>query len=61
VFGRTVNLAARIADYARAGEVLVEEGVTLSGPGGGVEFDLVGPVGLKGVSVPVTVYAARAS
>src|SRR5215211_2987342 len=60
VFGRTVNLAARIADYARAGEVLVEEGVTLSGPGGGVEFDLVGPVGLKGVSVPVTVYAARA-
>ncbi|MBD0329962.1 MAG: adenylate/guanylate cyclase domain-containing protein [Thermoleophilia bacterium] len=59
VFGRTVNLASRIADYARPGEVLVDERVTRDAAGAGIRFEPVGPVRLKGIAGPVTVYAAR--
>lgn len=56
-FGRTVNLAARIADYARPREVVVsEEVVALSGDD--AEFREIGPVGLKGVDAPVTLLTA---
>ena len=49
-YGRTVNIAARIADYARPGEVLVtQEVVDLAGDAP-VTFTDVGPVDLKGVS-----------
>jgi adenylate cyclase len=48
-FGQTVNLSARIADYARAGEVLVNEAVAHASGEDGVAFDDIGPVELKGV------------
>jgi adenylate cyclase len=48
-FGRTVNLAARIAEYARPGEVLVSQAVVEAAQGGPVAFTEIGPVELKGV------------
>jgi adenylate cyclase len=56
-FGGTVNVAARIAGYARAGEVLasaraIEAAGELPGDIRSVE---VGPVDLKGVSRPVAI------
>jgi adenylate cyclase len=58
-FGRTVNLAARIAEYARPGEVLVSQEVVDAADGGPVAFTEVGPVELKGVSGPLRLHAAR--
>jgi adenylate cyclase len=58
-FGRTVNLAARIAAYARPGEVLVSREVVDAAEGGSVAFSEVGPVELKGVSGMLRLYAAR--
>jgi len=58
-FGRTVNIAARIAEYARPGEVLVSREVVDAADGGPVTFTEVGPVELKGVSSPLRLYTAR--
>jgi adenylate cyclase len=58
-FGRTVNLAARIAAYARPGEVLVSREVVDAAAGGPVTFTEVGPVELQGVSGPLRLYTAR--
>jgi adenylate cyclase len=58
-FGRTVNIAARIADYARAGEVLVSQEVVESASQNGVTFNDIGPVALKGVAGPIHVFAAH--
>ncbi len=49
-FGQTVNVAARIADYARPGEVLVSEAVAEAQQEEGITFVDIGPVELKGVS-----------
>jgi adenylate cyclase len=49
-FGQTVNLSARIADYARQGEVLVSQAVADASQEKGIAFDDIGPVELKGVS-----------
>jgi class 3 adenylate cyclase/DNA-binding transcriptional MerR regulator len=57
-FGQTVNLTARIADYARAGEVLVSQAVADASHEEGIAFGDVGPVELKGVSG--TVHLLRA-
>jgi adenylate cyclase len=57
-FGQTVNLSARIADYARANEVLVSAAVADASHDDGVSFDDIGPVELKGVSG--TVHLLRA-
>jgi adenylate cyclase len=57
-FGRTVNVAARIADYARPGEVLVSEDVKERWSGEGVRFEPIGPVVLKGLKEEVTLYTA---
>jgi adenylate cyclase len=57
-FGRTVNLAARIADYARPGEVLVSQEVVDAAAGGSVIFTEIGPVELKGVSGSLRLYTA---
>jgi class 3 adenylate cyclase/DNA-binding transcriptional MerR regulator len=57
-FGRTVNVAARIADYARPGEVLVSEDVTNEWHGDGVMFEAIGPVALKGLKDDVKLYSA---
>jgi adenylate cyclase len=58
-FGRTVNLAARIADYARPGEVLVSQEVVDAAEGGPVAFTEIGPVELKGVPGPLRLYTAH--
>ena len=64
-YGQTVNLAARIADYARPGEVLVSESVVRAtngeGSGLGLAFEDIGEIELKGVSGAVRLAAARRS
>ncbi len=57
-YGLTVIIAARIASRARPGQVLVGEAVTVDGTPDGVRFEEIGPVPLKGVARPVTVYEA---
>jgi adenylate cyclase len=57
-FGRTVNVASRIADYARPGEVLVSGEVKERWGGDGVRFDEIGPVALKGLREELTLYSA---
>jgi adenylate cyclase len=60
-FGRTVNIAARIADYARPGEVLVSQEVVDAAAGTAVTFTDIGPVELKGVSGPLHLQTAHRS
>jgi hypothetical protein len=55
-FGRTVNTAARIADYARPREVLVSEQAKRTAGIDAVEFDLISDVPLKGVSRSVRLH-----
>ncbi|HEU5212195.1 MAG TPA: adenylate/guanylate cyclase domain-containing protein [Gaiellaceae bacterium] len=56
-FGRTVNVAARIADYAAPCEVLVsEQAREAAATADGVAFELVGDVALKGVPRPVRLH-----
>jgi adenylate cyclase len=57
-FGRTVNVASRIADYARPGEVLVSEEVKEYWSGEGVRFEPIGPVALKGLKDELILYTA---
>jgi adenylate cyclase len=57
-FGRTVNVAARIADYARPREVLVSEEARRNAELADVEYEPVGDVPLKGVSRPVRLHRA---
>jgi adenylate cyclase len=56
-FGRTVNIAARIADYARPGEVLVSDEVKERWSGNRVRFDPIGPVALKGLREELVLYS----
>jgi adenylate cyclase len=58
-FGRTVNLAARIAAYASASRVLVSEPVVQRAPPQGVTFVELGPVQLEGIGQPVRLLEAR--
>jgi adenylate cyclase len=62
-YGQTVNMASRIAEYARPGEVLVSQavvGAATAGAGSpGVEFVQIGPVELKGVSGAIELHAAK--
>jgi adenylate cyclase len=60
-FGRTVNVAARIADYARPHEVLVSEEARRSADAADVRFELIGDVPLKGVSHAVRLHRATRS
>jgi adenylate cyclase len=57
-YGQTVNLSARIADYARSGEVLVTHAVADASQEEGIAFADVGQVELKGVTG--TVHLLRA-
>jgi adenylate cyclase len=56
VYGRTVNVAARIAGRAQAGEVLTSEETIEQAEDVGVRFERLGPAELKGVAQPVIVY-----
>ena len=57
-YGQTVNVASRIADYARPGEVLVSQEVVDASGGAAVAFREIGPVELKGVSGAMHLHAA---
>ena len=57
-FGRTVNVAARITDYARPREVLVSAEVAAAVTDGSVAFDPVGSVALKGLLEPIALFRA---
>jgi adenylate cyclase len=57
-YGMTVIVAARIAAQAGPGQVLVGEAATACARPKGVRFEEVGPMALKGVGRPVTVFRA---
>jgi len=59
VYGGTVNIAARVAGQARAGEVLVTQRVVDETPSGTFTFEPAGDAELKGVAGPVTIYRVR--
>jgi adenylate cyclase len=57
-YGRTVNLAARLAGHAQAGQTLVEEDVVRLTDRSGLRFEERGTVELKGIPHPVRVHEA---
>jgi adenylate cyclase len=57
-FGRTVNISARIAEYARPGEVLVSQEVVDAAQGAPVTFSEIGPVELRGVAGTLILHTA---
>jgi adenylate cyclase len=57
-FGRTVNLAARIAARAGAGQVLVSASVVESASPSGMRFVEFGRLRFKGIVRPVRVLEA---
>lgn len=60
-FGRTVNLASRIAGVAAPGQVLVTDEVRRAADGNEIEFRPVGEVTLKGIPRPVHLHEALAA
>jgi adenylate cyclase len=58
-YGQTVNVASRIAEYARPGEVLVSREVADASGGAEVVFREIGPVELKGVGGAMHLLAAH--
>ena len=60
-YGQTVNVASRIADYARPGEVIVSQTVVDASGDAPVAFRAVGPVELKGVSGAMDLFTASRS
>jgi adenylate cyclase len=59
-FGQTVNIASRIGEYARPGEVLVSQAVVdACGEPDGLTFVEIGPVELKGVGEALDLYQAE--
>lgn len=62
LFGTAVNVASRIAEKAKPGEVVVSRSVVDAvGPIEGVEFEPAGQAQLKNISVPVELFRARRS
>ena len=57
-YGQTVNIAARVAEYARPGEVLVSQEVVDAASGVDVAYREIGPVELKGVEGAVRLHVA---
>lgn len=55
IYGRTVNLASRLASQATAGEILVSAGL-VERIGQDRPFELVGPLELKGVAEPLVTF-----
>jgi adenylate cyclase len=62
VYGATVNVAARVAGHASAGEVVVTDIVRAEADGElatvGVRFESIGVASLKGVVAPVSLFRA---
>jgi adenylate cyclase len=63
LIGHDVNVAARIVELAAPGEVLVSEACTnkVSRTAAEVQFEEVGPVVMKGIPEPVSIYRAVGS
>ncbi len=57
-FGRTVNVASRIAAFARPGEVLVSDSVVAASKPDGVTYADIGPIVLQGLVNPVNLHVA---
>ncbi len=57
-FGRTVNAARRIGEYARPGEVLVSAEVVAHCEPGAVGFEEIGPITLRGLAEPIALSLA---
>ena len=57
VYGRTVNIAARLASVAQAGQVVVSEEVVERA--GGFGYQDMGPVSLKGLAAPMRLFRAE--
>jgi adenylate cyclase len=60
-YGQTVNVASRIAEYARPGEVVVSQAVVDASGEAAVSFVEIGPVELKGVAGAMRLHAAHRS
>jgi adenylate cyclase len=60
-YGQTVNVASRIAEFARPGEVVVSQAVVDASGEAGVSFTEIGPVELKGVAGATRLHAAHRS
>ena len=58
-YGQTVNVASRIAEYARSGEVLVSQAVVDASAGAQASFTELGPVELKGIAGAMWLSAAH--
>jgi adenylate cyclase len=58
VYGRTVNLASRIASHAGVGQVLASEETMRRSQDGEARFEPLGAVALKGIQEPVPLYQA---
>lgn len=58
-FGRTVNIAARLAAQATAGQVYVGEALAGSVVEEGFHLLEVGDVELKGIARPVRIFEAK--
>jgi adenylate cyclase len=56
-FGRTVNVAARIAEQAKPGQLLVTQEVVDRADSAEVTFESIGSFVLRGVSAPVPLHA----
>jgi adenylate cyclase len=58
-YGQTVNVASRIAQYARPGEVVVSQAVVDGSGEAPVRYQEIGPVELKGVAGAMRLHAAH--
>ena len=57
-FGRTVNAAARIADRATRGQVVVSDAVMRAMAESDVRFEPLGEVPLKNLAEPMVLFSA---
>ena len=57
-FGRTVNVAARVAEHAGPHQVVLTEDLRAMVDCGGVMFEPLGEVALKGIASPVALFEA---
>jgi class 3 adenylate cyclase len=57
-WGATVNVTARVADAAEAGQLLITEATRLAAGGCSARLRGLGSVRLRNISLPVSIYAA---
>jgi adenylate cyclase len=56
--GDSVNLASRLCSVAKPGEIIVSQ-ATIHRAGGGVDFESLPPVKVKGKEKPIPVFRVR--